>query len=93
VLLRHGPNLAFAEPFEGLTPLHAHAREGYVELAATLLEMGAPGDALNDAGRTPLDEAVHELQTLEAEDNITSVGRRVKLKETIEAMRMFLSVL
>eukprot|EP00966_Prymnesium_polylepis_P140986 3255562-Prymnesium_polylepis.3 len=88
LLIRYSGALAAAEPFEGNTPLHVMAREGHSEVCIRLLEAGAPKGAVNDASRTPLQEAQHALSTLEQEGNPNTVTRRSKLSETIANMEI-----
>eukprot|EP00966_Prymnesium_polylepis_P072076 1673903-Prymnesium_polylepis.1 len=88
VLIRYSGALAAAEPFEGNSPLHVMAREGHSEVCIRLLESGAPKGAVNEAGRTPLQEAQHTLSTLEQEGDPNTVTRRSKISETIYLMEI-----
>ena len=85
LLLRHNAPLEHAEPFQGDTALHVYAREGHMDLAATLLAVGAPRTAKNEAGRTPFEEAEHELAGLDTQAEAASGTRRARLQQTMEA--------
>ena len=87
-LLRHRPALDFAEPFDGNTPLHVMAKEGHSEVVVRLLEAGAAAGATNNAGRSPLQEAQHELVSLEQEGDPNTLPRRSKLSETVNVMEI-----
>ena len=54
VILRYATDparlLAFQEPFEGNTALHAAAKQGHAEVVVRLLEAGAELSATNEAG-------------------------------------------
>jgi len=81
------PDLSFAEPFYGNTSLHNFAKEGYVESVVRLLQAGASSSISsiqNWAGRTALEEAVAELEQLDA----LAVVRRSRLEHTIETMEI-----
>ena len=80
--------LNFHEPFYGNTPLHAHAKDGHSEVAIKLLEAGASHAELNEAGRTPLQEAMEELAALEAEGLAQTAMRRSRLANTISVMEI-----
>ena len=76
LLLQHRADLNFSEPFEGNTPLHVMAKEGHHEVVVHLLEAGANANATNDAGRTALQEAQHELAILEQQAEPNTVTRQ-----------------
>ena len=82
------PNLGFSEPFFGNTALHAAAKDGHSEVVIRLLEAGAPVNCLNEAGRTPLEEAKAELQLLSEENAPQTAVRRSRLESTVEMMEI-----
>lgn len=93
LLLGARASLNMQEPFEGGTPLHTLAREGFVAVAARLLEAGGDASIKNDAGRNALEEAKYELDRLERQtDGASSATRRAKILETINTLKMVLSV-
>jgi len=83
-------DLSMAEPFYGNSPLHAHAKKGFIDVAVRLLEAGAPAHAKNDAGRTPLEELTFDLDKLERENEQESVLERSRMAETKQAMELSL---
>mmetsp|Transcript_36062 Transcript_36062/g.84222 ORF Transcript_36062/g.84222 Transcript_36062/m.84222 type:complete len:635 (+) Transcript_36062:226-2130(+) len=88
LLIRYRANLAFAEPFFGNTALHIFAQKGFPAMVGRLLEHGAPSSAKNEAGRTALEEAQHELCMAELQNDSNTAARRAKLRETIEVMEI-----
>ena len=53
-----------------------------------ILEAGAPVNCLNEAGRTPLEEAKAELQLLSEENAPQTAVRRSRLESTVEMMEI-----
>ena len=84
------PDLAFAEPYFGNTPLHSHAKEGHQDVVIRLLEAGAPAANTNQAGRTPVDELRADIDALDRETDPASVERRSKLHNTLQVMEISL---
>lgn len=82
------PNLGFCEPYYGNSALHSAARDGHSEVVIGLLEAGAPIVCLNEAGRTPLEEAKAELALLQDEGQPQTAMRRSRLETTIEMMEI-----
>lgn len=58
-LLAEAPTAVFDTDEDGATPLHHAAERGNAALAAKLCELGAPVDAVDGRGETPLDKALH----------------------------------
>ena len=58
-LLAETPSAVFDTDEDGATPLHLAAERGNAALVAKLCELGAPVDALDGRGETPLDRALH----------------------------------
>ena len=58
-LLAETPTAVFDTDENGATPLHQAAERGNAALAAKLCELGAPVDALDGRGETPLAKALH----------------------------------
>jgi len=92
LLLQYRPNLDFAEVYEGNTPLHAMAKAGHSEVVVRLLEVGAAAGIANGAGRTALQEAQHELQTLEQQGDPNKVLLRSRLEQTVRNMEIAVPV-
>lgn len=82
LLLRHAADVAFAEPFEGNTPLHVFAREGFAEMVERLLGAGVPTTIANEARRTPRQEAEHALSQLALQPD-PSATRRERIEYTL----------
>jgi len=93
LLLAARAELDAQEPFEGNAPLHILAREGFVEVAARLLEAGASPNQTNNAGRTPLEEAHEELRRLEITSGPGSATRLAKLRETVDTLQLVVAAL
>ena len=58
-LLAETPTAVFDTDENGATPLHHAAERGNAALAAKLCELGAPVDAVDGRGETPLAKALH----------------------------------
>ena len=58
-LLADSPSTVFDIDEDGATPLHHAAERGNAPLAARLCELGAPVDAVDGRGETPLARALH----------------------------------
>ncbi len=58
-LLADTPSAVFAIDEDGAMPLHLAAERGNAALAARLCELGAPVDAVDGRGETPLVRALH----------------------------------
>jgi ankyrin repeat protein len=64
-MLRCGAHVAAR--YRGSTALHCAAKAGFVNVAKALIEHGADVNALNDWGKTPLDEVEHAGRSIDRE--------------------------
>ncbi len=90
LLLRYSPDDSFREPYQGNTPLHVFAREGFSEICVRLIEHSERPTVLlqsqNDMGNTPLQVATQELLILETEGDASTAKRRERLSDTVQVM-------
>ena len=63
-------------------PMHMHMHMHMLQVVERLLQAGAPTSALNEAQRTPQQEAVHALQQLDSQAGASGT-RRDMLELTI----------